>query len=168
MKKSRKSKKRSGKKKSGSRFGKLLLLFLFFLTAAVVYRERADLVGGVKTHLLRQSDPLVVKNIGDLPVVKGPDMQAVKTVGIPDYKNSYRFPFQQDMLTCYRMLGFENRMFVCTGEELKPPEEIDEIIRPRAVKGRLVRLDRSPLETPLRRGLKRTHRIVPADDALVC
>jgi hypothetical protein len=141
---------KSRKKRKTSR-RRWLSFFLFLLTAAVVFTGRQDLLWGLQGYLLDRIDFVRVESPSDLPSGSGGPSRPALVVGIPDYKNQVRFPYERKILTCYRVVGFENRLCVCTEEELKAPEAIGEVIQSRTVRGRLEGLAGSPLEDRLRR-----------------
>jgi len=136
------------KKAPGRRF----VYFLLFLVAGgVVFYARHEFLWGLKGYLLHEIDFLRVESQSDLPPRSGAHPRPAEVVGIPDYKNALRLPYKQQILTCYRMVDFGNRLCVCTSNGLSTPKAIDEIIKERAVRGRLEGLKRSPLEERLRR-----------------
>lgn len=161
--KRKKQKKAAPKKKSTVR--KIVLLLLFIGTAAVVYMQRTELVTGIQGHLFGKEHTSVIKELRDIPSLKGFSSHTVRVLGIPDYGNIIRFPFRDKILTCFRMTDFGNRLFVCTEKGLKQPDEIGEVLTQRSVQGRLTALGKSRIRDTLKRGFQRSHRILPANDA---
>ena len=140
---------RKKKKTARQRFSSLVLFFL----AGVVFWGREDLLWGLKGYLLDETDYLRIRSESDLPAQSGVRGQPAEISGIPDYKNVVRFPYDGKTLTCYRMVGFRNRLIVCSDRGLKRPEAIDEIIKERTIRGSLETLSKSPLEDRLRKDL---------------
>ncbi len=135
---------------------RIFFLFIFIIMAVIVYMERTEFLFGLKGYLYGDTDIKEIQALGDLPPPKGLYPQDVKAIGIPDYKNVCRFSFQEEFLTCFRMVGFANRLLVCSDKGLDNPEAIDEIIKPRKFQGRLTRLNNSPYQKTLRRCFKKT------------
>lgn len=157
---------KKGRKKKSASGGlagllkKAVLLLLFSACALVVYFEKADLYTGIRGRLPGQDRTEVVQKSADLPAAGAPVTSAVKAVGIPDYDHTVRFPDSRgDLLTCFRMTGFNNRLLVCTGKSLKKPEEIAEIIAARSFQGRLAPLGEHPMQETIRRSFEKTHRV---------
>ena len=160
------SKRRKKKKTARRRFSWLVL---FFLAAGFVFWGRGDLLWGLKGYLLDEIDYLRINSEPDLPPRSEARAQPAEISGIPDYKNSHRFPNEGRILTCYRMVDFGNRLCVCTEQGLTGPKAIDEIIKVRTIRGRLESLNKSQMNDNLRRIFLKTGGIRLAEDAfLLC
>ena len=148
-------KKGRSRKTSSGRWKRAVSLALFAASGAFLYVHRCDLQLGVMAHLLRVAEPVSIEEERDLPSPRVCCERAARVVGIPDYKNLVRLPSEGGSLTCYRMLDFRNRVVVCSRSGLKPPEDIEEIIRKRSIEGGLVLLRRSPQQLSVRRGFRK-------------
>lgn len=148
-------KKGRSRKTSSGRWKRAVSLALFAASGAFLYVHRCDLQLGVMAHLLRVAEPVSIEEERDLPSPRVCCERSARVVGIPDYKNLVRLPSEGGSLTCYRMLDFRNRVVVCSRSGLKPPEDIEEIIRKRSIEGGLVLLRRSPQQLPVRRGFRK-------------
>ena len=144
---------------------KLTFLILFLLAGGAIFWGRHDLVWGLKGYLLDEIDYLRIQSETDLPPVSRARTRPAEISGIPDYKHAFRVPYKGKILTCYRMVGFENRLCVCTEQGLAEPKAIDEILRERTLKGRLEVLGKSPMAESLRRLFLKTGGIRVAEDA---
>ncbi len=145
-----------------------MFYFLLFLAAAsVVPLQGEEFLAGVKGHLLGMDDRFVVRDVSSLPTRCDSFAKTVEITGIPDYGSMIRFPSREGILTCFRMTGFENRLFVSTTGSMTTPEEISKLLLPRSMEGRLVSLKKSKLAEPLIRGFRRSHRIQPHEQAFV-
>jgi hypothetical protein len=157
---------KSQKRGKGSR-GRLLSLVVLLLAAGVFVWGRHDLVRGVRAYLLDGIDYLHVEQRSDLPLPSDFLPCPAEVNGIPDYEHLLRFPHQGSTITCYRMVGFENQLVVCSYKGLRRPEAIVEIIRERSIRGRLTRLGKSPLEDRLRRGFRKAGNIRIREEAFL-
>jgi len=159
MARARKKKRRSARK--------LASFAIFLVSAGVAFYGRYDLLWGGKGYLLGRIDFYRIENQSDLPSPSDSRVRPAKVVGIPDYKNSVRLPYNGKTLTCYRMVDFGNRLVVCSDKGLVKPRAIDEIIKERTIRGRLERLSRGPLEVRLRQDFQGLGGIRVQDDAFV-
>ena len=141
---------KSRKKRKTSRATWVSFL-LFLVTGAVVFLGRHELLWGLKGYLLDRIDFLRIESHSDLPGQSEGHVRPAVVKGIPDYKNEVRFPYKKKILTCYRMVGFENRLCVCSWKGLRAPKAIDEVIQSHTVRGRLEAFHGSPLEDRLHR-----------------
>lgn len=156
-----------GKKKR--RAGALRFVFLALLatSGAILYWQRCDVVAGVRAYLLR-ADALVVDEERDLPSSRSGCEKPARVAGIPDYRNLVRLPGEAGgTVTCFRVLDFGNRLLVCSPAGLKPPEDIEEIIRKRKFEGALVPLRKSPRQVAIRRGFRRAVGVSLSQDAFL-
>jgi hypothetical protein len=165
MAKRRKKRSAPSRKKRRGVGGKLLLLLLVFLTGGVVFWQRQILLTGVQVYLLGGQAVHEIRNPNDLSKTGSDGPCMVRVQGIPDYESRVRFPSGNGFLTCFRMTGFENLLFVCTGKGLKDPGRIEEIIRSRVFAGRMERLDKSRYREIVNRGFSREHKIQPGPQA---
>jgi hypothetical protein len=156
------AKARKNRKKTARRRFSWLVLFL--LAAGFVFWGRGDLLWGLKGYLLDEIDCLRIRSESDLPPSAEARVRPAEVVGIPDYKNAPRFPNAGMTLTCYRMVGFGNRLCVCTERGLASPNAIGEIIKARTIRGRLVPLKKSRLNDSVRRIFLKTGSIRLAED----
>jgi hypothetical protein len=156
---------KSKKKKPPRR--RFILMLLFIMAAGVVFWGRHELLWGLKGHLLDEIAFYRIESQPDLPPSAEVRERPAEVVGIPDYKNVPRFPYQGKTLTCYRMVDFGNRLVVCADKGLKRPEAIDEIIQERTIRGRLASLKKSQLNDSLRRIFLKTGSIRLAEDAFL-
>jgi len=155
---------RSKKRAPGRRW---VYFLLFMVAAVVVFFGRHELLWGFKGYLMHEIDFLRVESQSDLPRRSDAQPRPAEVAGIPDYKNALRFPYKQEILTCYRVVDFGNRLCVCTVKGLSTPKVIDEIIKERTVRGRLEGLKRSPLDKRLRRIFLKADGIRLAEDAFL-
>ena len=156
------------KKKKKKEFRARLVPFVLFLIAAgLVFCGRHELLWGVKGYLLDEIDFYRIESQSDLPPSGESRVRPAEVVGIPDYKNTPRFPTEGRTLTCYRMVNFGNRLCVCTERGLASPKAIDEIIKVRTLRGRLESLTRSPMDESLRGIFLKTGSIRLAEDAFL-
>jgi hypothetical protein len=157
---------RARKKKKGPR-GRLASLAVFLIAAGVVLYGRGDLLWGFKGYILGRIDFVRIEKESDLPSAWAGSEAPAEVEGIPDYKNVLRFPHTGKSLACFRMVGFGNRLVVCSDEGLKPPQAIDEIIKERRIRGRLERLGRSPMDDRLRTLFRQQGDIQVREDAFL-
>jgi hypothetical protein len=155
------------KKKKKRPWRRSVLLVLFLVTAGFLFWGRHELLWGIQGYLLDRVEFFRVADQSDLPVPADTRPRPAEIVGIPDYKNVLRFPYKDEILTCYRMVDFGNRLCVCTEKGLTRPKAIDEIIKERTIRGRLERLEQSPLEDRLRRVFMKAGSIRLADGAFL-
>ena len=155
------------RKKRRTSYRRIVSFALFLVTAAVLFVGRHEVLWGIQGYLLDHIDFFRIESEADLVRLSGTRGHPAEVVGIPDYKNMVRFPYEKKILTCYRMVGFENRLFVCKWNGLARPKAIDEIIQNRTVRGKLGGLNRSPLEDRLRRVFLRAGNIGVAEDAFL-
>ncbi len=163
---SRKKRSTRSKRKGRSGGGKFLVLLLFLLTGSLVFWQGGALVTGLQVHLTKGRQTEAV--IGDMSGLARAEKRLsgrVKVRGIPDYESRLRFPSRDGLLTCFRMTGFENRLFVCTDEPLKEPEGIEDVIRKRSFTGFMEPLGRSRFRETLNRGFQREYGFHPASGA---
>ncbi len=158
------AKKKKTAKTPRSRFVWLLVLLL---SAVVVFWARHELLWAVKGHLLGRIDFHPIENQSDLPPLDETRARPAEVVGIPDYKHSLRFPHEDGILTCYRMVDFGNRLIVCSEKGLKKPDDIRDIIQNRSITGRLESLRKSGLDQPLRRLFQKEGNIKLQADAFL-
>ena len=142
-------------------------LVLFLLAAGFVFWGRGALLWGFKGYLLDEVDFYRIESESDLPPPGDDHVRPAEVVGIPDYKNAPRLPYQGETLTCYRMVDFGNRLVVCADKGLKRPEAIDEIIKERSIRGRLERLNKSQMNNSLRRIFLKVGSIRLAEDGFL-
>lgn len=157
-----KSKKKKKKKARPRRF---VSLVLFLVAVAVLFWGRYDILWGIKGYLLDRIDFCRIESQSDLPRRSGARVRSAEVVGIPDYKNVPRLPYQGRILTCYRMVDFGNRLCVCSEKGLVTPKAIHEIIEVRTIRGRLEALKKSDMDDSLRRLFLKAGGIRLAGDA---
>jgi len=153
------------KKRAAGTGGRILLLLLVLVFGGVVFWQRAPLVTGIQVHVLGGRGVQPIRAVADLDRARGIFSPLVNVTGIPDYEHRLRFPAREGTLTCFRMIGFETRLFVCSEGDLKMPEAIQDVLRERSFSGRLEDLKHSRFGEPLTRGFARTYKIHPASDA---
>ncbi len=164
----RRKKKKTKSKKKGRGIGrKILFLLLFLVCGGAVLWQRAELVTGVQVHFFGGEGVAQIGNLTDLDRTGTLFSPLAQITGIPDYKSRFRFPSRDSFFTCFRMTGFEDRLFVCTENELKEPEGIEDVIRKRSFTGRMEPLKKSGFQDTLIRGFSRAHGIRPAPDAIL-
>ena len=161
------AKSRKKKKKTRPARHRLVSLMLFLAAAGILFWARQDLLWGIKGYLLREIDYCRIRSEADLPPRSGAGACPAEVVGVPDYKNVPRFPNEGVILTCYRMVGFGNRLCVCSEKGLAKPKAITEIIKSRTIRGRLETLQKSVLNTSLRRHFLKAGNIRLAEDAFL-
>jgi hypothetical protein len=161
------AKPRKNRKKEKTARRRFPWLVLFLLAAGVVFWGRGDLLWGLKGYLLDEIDYLRINSESDLPPSAEAHVRPAEVVGIPDYKNAPRFPNSGKTLTCYRMVGFGNRLCVCTERGLASPKAIGEIIKERTIRGRLEILTKSQINDSLRRIFLKTGSIRLAEDVFL-
>jgi len=150
---SRKGRKNRSRKKNG--FWGRAAYFLFFLgTGSFLYTQRCDLAAVLRAALQPNAQPLVVEGKDDLPPGGTCCDQPARVVGIPDYRNPVHLPVGGRQITCFRFLGFDNRLIACSPAGLKQPQDIEEIIRKRSLEGGLSLPRSSPLRASLQRGFR--------------
>jgi hypothetical protein len=154
------------KKKKKPR-GRLLPFVVFLVAAGFVFVGRHELLWGLKAYLLDEIDFHRIESQSDLPPSEPARVRPAEVAGIPDYKNTPRFPYEGKTLTCYRMVNFGNRLCVCTDKGLAKPKAIDEIIKVRTLRGRLESLNKSRMNDSLRRIFLKTGNIRLAEDAFL-
>ncbi len=154
------------KKKKGAR-GRAIALIVFLLAAGALVWGRHELLWGARAYLLGEIDYFRLTGQADLPSPSKSGPQPAEALGIPDYKNALRFPHEGETLTCYRMVDFGNRLVVCSGQGLKRPEAIQDIIQNRSITGTLESLKKSSLDLPLRRVFQKEGGIRLREDAFL-
>ena len=140
---------------------------LFLVAAGILFWGRQDILWGVKGYLLGDMDFCRIQSQSDLPPRSGAHACPAEVVGIPDYKNVPRFPNRGVILTCYRMVGFGNRLCVCSKKGLARPKAITEIIKSHTIRGRLEALKKSDMNDSLRRLFLKVGGIRLAEDAFL-
>jgi hypothetical protein len=166
MAKSRRKRSTRSKKKGRSKGGTYLFLLLFLLAGCVVFWQRGAMVTGLQLHLAGGGETAaLIGDMGDLARAEKRLSGRVRVQGIPDYESRFRFPSRDGLLTCFRMTGFEDRLFVCTDKPLKVPDGIEDVIKKRAYIGFMEPLHRSRFRETLNRGFQREHGIRPALEA---
>lgn len=147
---------------------RLLSFVLFLVSAGLLFMGRHELLWGAKGYLLNRIDFLEIEGESDLPPASEARARPAEVAGVPDYEHSLRLPHEGSTLTCYRMVGFGNRLVVCSRKGLKRPEAIDEIIKERVIRGRLERLGDGPLDDRLRRMFQESGKIrLPSEGFLL-
>jgi hypothetical protein len=158
---------RSRKKRNGTGRGKVVALILFVIGGGALFWGRHELMWGLKGYVVGKIDFLEVEDEEGLPAPSEVQVRPTEAMGIPDYKNPIRFPYEGKTLTCYRMVGFRDRLVVCSDKGLKRPEAIGEIIKERSIRGRLERLNKSQMNDSLRRIFLKASSIRLAEDAFL-
>ena len=144
-----------------------LFLILFIISVVVVYREKDALIYGIQGYLTGEGKSYEIRDPSDLSSLQELFASTVKVVGIPDYKNTCAITGADNHYTCFRILNFSNRLIVCTPKGLETPEAIDEVIKPKTMRGRLIWLDRTAVNKDVRRCLIKTRNISLSQDALI-
>jgi hypothetical protein len=134
-----------------------LLLILFLTSGVYFYYETPEWIGGINRFLIRKG-PVSLNGLEDLPKKKPISGMVYCVKGIPDYTHIMRQPRDGEVDSCFRVVGFQNKLLVCT-RQLETPGSINEILTPQVFTGPLFLLEKTPLGEPLRRGFKRFHSI---------
>jgi len=163
-------KKRSARSRGKGRSAGRALLWLVLLVVAGwgAFWQREALWTGLQARLYGGGDApagLVIRGAGDLPRAGKRFARPVKVLGIPDYQSRVRLPSGHGVLTCFRMTGCDNRLYVCTDKGLRAPEAVRDVIEKRSFTGFMGPLERSRFREPLTRGLQREHGLRPAAGA---
>jgi len=148
--------KKNKKKKRGR--GKVLSLVLLALgTGAYFYYEIPEWIGGINRFILRRA-AVTLGGPADLPLGRHGCGVRYAVKGTPDYTHVVRQPTDRGVDSCFRMVGFQNRLIVCA-RHLETPASIDHLLTPQTFTGPLVLLEKTRLEEALRRGFKRFHNV---------
>ena len=164
-KKQRKKARTSKKRPAGGRW--FLFLALFLVAAGLLYWQRGDLVSGLRVHGQSLMGTPEIADVAALTLAAELSPGVARVQGIPDYEGRVRVHSGQGMLTCFRMVGFENRIFVCTDGRLQEPEEVEDVLRELHFSGYLQSLAGSRLEEALTRQFVRERGIRPAPGAWI-
>ena len=140
--------------KTGGRV-RLLFLLAAVLSGVPLLVLRCELIAGIRTYLLG-SGRQVIETAADLPSQPSACAVFAEAVGIPDYGNVFRLERRAGAggVACFRIVGFENRLVVCSPKGLNQPRDIEEIILKKRFSGSLDRLDRCPLNDSVRRAFR--------------
>jgi len=163
--KKRKKRKTRSSKKRGTWGRRLLLLCLFLLAAGVVFWQRGDLWTGLRVHARPWGTEVEIGDVNGLARSEKRSPGVVKVRGIPDYESRLRLLSGNGRINCFRMVGFENRLFVCSDRPLEEPEGIEDVLRERRFTGFLEPLSASRFREPLRQGFLKERGIRPAAGA---
>ena len=146
---------------------RIFFLILFIISAIVVYIQKDELIYGIEGYITGKGNLIEVRKVSDLKLPERSGIGMAKIMGIPDYASTCPVLDGDQAYTCFRMIDFSNRLAICSQKGLKAPEGIDEVIKPRILKGRLVKLQRMAFDKDLRRCLKRSSNISLSRNTLV-
>jgi len=151
------AKKKNGKKKEPESRGRKRATFflLAVLCAAGLFLLRCEALTGLKTYVLG-AGTVVIEELADLPASPPACAVPAEIVGIPDYANVFRAEPRGGgpVVTCFRIVSFENRLLACASQGLSQPQDIEEIIRKKRFAGALRLLEGSSLEVSVRQGFR--------------
>ena len=162
---SRRKKSKTGSRKKKPKGRWLLFLVLCLFSACVVLWQWEDFAAGLRMHLLPLRGVEEIADVNALDRVGQGSAAVVRVQGIPDYEGRLRVHSGKGVLTCFRMVGFGNRLFVCTDGGLKNPEEVEEVLQGLSLTGSLHPLEGSRFQDALERGLLGERGIRPAAGA---
>ncbi len=147
--------------------GKMFFFVVLVAAVVLIFLGRMDFVAGIKGLMDEFVGGQVVESAKDLPAPGVQSSQTVRVQGIPDYKNPCSFKIRGLEFTCFRMIGFENRLVVCSPEGLKTPKGIDQLLKPVSARGHLIPLKGFPSEKEFRQLFKKTSKISLDDRVFV-
>jgi hypothetical protein len=142
---------RATKSKKGVR----IFVVLFLGLGAVFCLQIREWKGGINKFLIHRGPVELSRpvDLADLQLRYGVQYQ-VK--GIPDYAHRLSRKVKGEANCCFRMVGFENRIVVCS-RQLEVPTSIDQVLTPHTFAGVLLAMDKTSLGEQLRSGFRDSH-----------
>jgi|YNPNPStandDraft_1061719.scaffolds.fasta_scaffold46282_3 hypothetical protein len=157
---------RSQRKRAKPYFA-LLFFSSMFLVSGAFFAPRAPRWACDVWRRVAGGAPVKVEGMQDLPEGRSTCGPPYTVRGIPDYTHRVKIHAGQKDKSCFRMVGFGNRLFVCA-DLLAPPESIGDILTARAFTGHAYLADERPWGDLLRKEFKRSYNQgVPAQALVV-